>query len=230
MPSTEPPGPACTDPLYFIASPTPQLRAVVAEQQSLLEPADFRDLINALRGIFDKYTGALWEAAPGADRAGVLHRLVDQSLEAAGGIAVSCRKGCCGCCHCEVEVTADEAEVLRQEVAAGTIIDRRRLKTQAQRERKSAQWERFWSQENRCVFLGADGACQIYASRPSACRKLVVTTPAEACTTAGAEVAPLRILLADIALSAALSLPGAAVGSMSKMLEPLLAPDGPAAA
>ncbi len=220
MLSTEPT--ACSDPLYFIAAPTPQLRAVVSEQRSILAAADFGELVATLRQVFDKYTAALWDAAPGKERARVLHGLIEQSFAAAAGVAGSCRKGCCGCCHCEVEITADEAEVLRAEVAGGTIIDRHRLRTQALRERKSPEWGKFWSRDNQCVFLGSDGACQVYANRPSACRKLIVTTPATACTTSGATVAPLRVLLAEVALSAALSLPGASVGSLSRMLDPLL--------
>jgi hypothetical protein len=81
------------------------------------------------------------------------------------------------------------------------------------------------SKENRCVFLGDDGACGIYEDRPSVCRKHVVTTPAAACTTEGAAVAPVQVLLAEILLSAGLSLDGVEFGSLAKMLTRQL--DGP---
>jgi hypothetical protein len=54
------------------------------------------------------------------------------------------------------------------------------------------------------------------------CRRLLVTTPPEACTTAGAPIAPVRILLAEVLLSAAVSQEGQTFSSMSKMLQPAL--------
>jgi hypothetical protein len=48
------------------------------------------------------------------------------------------------------------------------------------------------------------------------------TTPSEACTTAGTALAPVRILLAEILLSATISLDGQGFGSLSKMLRPML--------
>jgi hypothetical protein len=91
-----------------------------------------------------------------------------------------------------VEITSDDAAVLKLVVDEGRVIDRERLAIQAARERKSPEWRKFWSKENRCVFLGEDGACGIYEDRPSVCRKHVVTTPASACTTDGAAVAPVQ--------------------------------------
>jgi len=133
-------------------------------------------------------------------------------------LPLACSKGCSGCCHYEVEITSDDAAVLKVVLDAGRVIDRERLAVQAARERKSPEWRKFWSKENRCVFLGDDGACGIYEDRPSVCRKHVVTTPAAACTTDGAAVAPVQVLLAEILLSAGLSLEGVEFGSLAKML------------
>ena len=106
----------------------------------------------------------------------------------------------------------------------GFPVDRQRLALQAARERKSAEWSKFGSPDNRCVFLGTDGACQIYEERPAICRKHLVTTPAFACTTVGATVLPVQALLAEILLSAAISIPveGASFASLSKMLSAAL--------
>jgi Fe-S-cluster containining protein len=205
-------------PLDFVSHPTPQLRSVIAAQESVLGAADFQELLGAIRSTFGKYTARLAEFSAGADRARARHTMMDREVHAAAHVQVSCGKGCAGCCHYEVEVTPDEAVLLREVVQRGVPVDRDRLELQARRERQSVEWLRFWSPENRCVFLGADGACQIYEHRPSICRKHVVTSPVAACTTAGAAVAPVQILLAEILLSAALSLNGSAGGSLPKML------------
>ena len=209
--------------LGFIHTSTPQLRTFIAEQRGLLPAADFAGMLEQIHRLFDKYTAALSAAPAGTERGRALHRMMDAAVATASGVAVSCRRGCYGCCHSEVEITRDDAAVLAERVNGGLEIDQARLALQAARPRLSPEWAKFWSQDNRCVFLNvAEGACGIYEDRPAACRRLIVTTPPEACTTAGADIAPVRILLAEILLSAALSLENGYFASLSKMLRPLL--------
>ena len=210
-------------PLDFMAQSTPQLRAAVAKLAEAMPAAEFAGVIASIRSAFMKYSARLLETAPGAERGRALHRMIEREMGVAGMFPTSCSKGCSGCCHYEVEVTRDEAAVLKERVEAGFAIDRARLAVQAARERRSADWRKFGSADNRCVFLGADGACGIYEDRPSICRKHMVTTPAAACTTDGAAVAPVQVLLAEIALSAGLSLDGVEFGSLAKMLSRELA-------
>ena len=207
------------DPLHFVAKSTPRLRASIDQQQTSLAPAEFTELLSTVRSIFEKYSAKLSEFGAGVERGRALHQLMEQTLQSAAHINVSCRKGCTGCCHYEIEITSDEAEVLAAAVRGGVTIDRTRLGILAARERKSPEWSNILRPENRCVFLGTDGACRIYEHRPSACRKHLVTSPAAACSTPGQPVAPVEILLAEILLSAALSLEGAHFGSLSKMLQ-----------
>lgn len=215
--------PDTTDPLCFAARATPQLRAAVAQQQRNLSPADFADLLAGIRGLFVKYYAKLAEFSPGAARARAVHQLIDREMKAADGLPLTCGKGCSGCCSYEVEVTSDDAALLAEVVRSGVAIDRARLAVQAARERKSPEWRQFGRPENRCVFLGADHACGIYEARPSICRKHIVTSPASACVTEGAPVAPVQVLLAEIVLSAALSQPGVEFSSLSKLLTAALA-------
>lgn len=210
-------------PLDFMAQSTPQLRAAVAKLAEAMPAAEFAGVIRSIRSAFMKYSARLLETAPGAERGRTLHRLIEREMGVAGMFPTSCSKGCSGCCHYEVEVTRDEAAVLKERVEAGFAIDRERLAVQAARERRSPDWRKFGSADNRCVFLGAEGACGIYEDRPSICRKHMVTTPAAACTTDGAAVAPVQVLLAEIALSAGLSLDGVEFGSLAKMLSRELA-------
>jgi Fe-S-cluster containining protein len=206
------------NPLDFAARPTPRLRDAVKQQQRLLPPDEFTAMVGVIRTVFEKFTAKLLEFAPGIERGRALHQMMDREMKAASQFAISCRKGCTGCCHYEVEITQNEAAVLKKAVDDGFAIDRDRLDLQAERERRSPEWQRFGSRDNRCVFLGEDGACGVYEDRPAICRKHVVTTPVAACSTPGAAVAPIQVLLAEILLSAELSIEGTPFGSLSKML------------
>ena len=218
------PGATVENPLGFIVRPTRQLQAAVDECRAAFTEHDLAELVSNIRAAFDKYTAKLLEFPPGVERGTALHQLMDQELRAVAQLAVSCHKGCSGCCHYEVEITRDDAAVLKAVILRGFPIDRQRLDLQAARERKSAAWNKFGSPDNRCVFLGPDGACQIYEDRPAVCRKHLVTTPAAACTTAGATVLPVQVLLAEVLLSAAISIAveGASFASLPKMLSAAL--------
>jgi hypothetical protein len=211
-----------SDPLAFIAKPTATLRAVITQQQGLVTEAEFVGLVKVVQSAFQKYTNKLLEFEPGVLRAEVLHALMERETAVAAQVKVSCRKGCCGCCHYEVEITSDEAALLASLVRDGCDVDWERLKTQAVRERRSPKWLEFGNADNRCVFLDHDGTCRIYADRPVSCRKLLVTSAPELCTTTGAPVLPVQMLLVEILLSAALSIANTPFASISKMLLPEL--------
>lgn len=80
------------------------------------------------------------------------HRAMDQLIaDAADGAQVSCTKGCAHCCHIEVHLTPDEAELLlRYTDYMGRTIDWARLEHQAKAER----WRQLDYKSRRCVFLG----------------------------------------------------------------------------
>jgi len=210
--------PEVSAPLEFIRSPTPQLRAFISQQAELLTGSQFEELLSDIKNAFDRFTSKLLMVSAGIDRAMLLHRMMNHELEAASQLTVSCTKGCSGCCHYEVEVTTDEGALLAEVVRTGFPLDFERLEIQAGRERKSAEWSKFWNKDNRCVFLGEEGACQIYNYRPAICRKHLVVSPAKSCTTPGDAVTPVNMPLCEILLSAALSIDGVSSSSLSKML------------
>lgn len=213
--------------LSFMPKPTAQLRRMLLEKANSAEPQEFESVIVAVRSLFEKYTQTLSDAAPGKARAIRLHGLIDQAMEVAKSLPVSCRKGCGGCCHFAVEVTTDEAELLRNLLEAGIGIDLGKLARQSELELDSAAWGVPWSDETRCVFLGPDFECRIYEHRPIACRKLLVTTPADLCASSSSEIEPVRVLLAETIVSAAISLDECDQGSLPRMLVKSL--DGPRA-
>lgn len=204
--------------LSFIRKPTAQLRKMLLEKANSAEPLEFESVLDAVRSLFKKYTQTLSDAKPGKERAMRFHALIDSAMEAARSLTVSCRKGCSGCCYFAVEITSDETELLRGLIDAGIKIDLGKLARQSRLELDSAAWRIPWSNESRCVFLGSDAECRIYDHRPVACRKLLVTSPAELCASSSSKIEPVRALIAETIVSAAISLDECTQGTLSQLL------------
>jgi len=140
-----------------------------------------------LRAIFDRYAGQ-FRAAGDQDAQSVargVHVAIDDVLErdrkkSADSASIKCRRGCAHCCHGPVEIWPQEAALLVEIVReAGMELDKARLERQSRYTMDT--WRRQPAADTACVFLGADGACTVYASRPNACRKLLVVTDPALC-------------------------------------------------
>ena len=140
-----------------------------------------------LRGIMDRYTEQFRavgnQDAPSVARG--VHIAIDNVLErdrkqsAASG-DIQCRKGCAHCCRGPVEISPHEAALLVEFAReAGMELDRVRLERQSRH--TADTWRQQPAADRSCVFLGGDGACQVYESRPNACRKLLVVTDPALC-------------------------------------------------
>ncbi len=140
-----------------------------------------------LRVIYDRYT-VQFRAAGAQDASSVAHKAhiaMDEVLERdraknPGSENVRCGKGCSHCCREAVEIWPHEAALLVEITReAGIALDTARL------ERQSRHTVDTWRQQpladKACVFLGGDGACTVYESRPNACRKLLVVTDPALC-------------------------------------------------
>ena len=75
---------------------------------------------------------------------------------------LQCGSGCADCCHAELTVTAVEAGAVRAAVATLGPAARAALVARAAAAPDPAR--------PRCVALGDDDRCQIYAGRPLVCR------------------------------------------------------------
>jgi Fe-S-cluster containining protein len=140
-----------------------------------------------LRALFDRYAALFREAA---DRDAVsvardAHAAVDGLLardrsRSADSGYIKCRKGCSHCCHGPVEIWPQEAALLVEAArAAGIELDQARLERQSRQ--TLGTWRQQPAADTACVFLGGDGACRVYESRPNACRKLLVVTDPALC-------------------------------------------------
>ena len=131
-------------------------------------------------------------------RARFIHHLVDDSTHSLFSSSTirelsPCKQGCTACCHTQVSVTKDEASLLAQRVREGIEIDEKRLLTQASAKNMASEYFRLNYTERKCVFLDEEGACRVYADRPSVCRTNVVLGSAEQCDTKD-EIKPTRLV------------------------------------
>ena len=106
-----------------------------------------------------------------------------------------CKSGCTGCCHTQVSITEDEAELLADNILNGVDIDFLSLEKQARVGNESSDFFAISYNERRCVFLDDKGACKVYKDRPAVCRTNAVLGDATQCdTSSNAEVSSIRLV------------------------------------
>lgn len=105
-----------------------------------------------------------------------------------------CKKGCAACCHTEVSVTPDEAELLALRVENGIKIDLQKLHIQKTAIENGKSYYTVPYELRGCVFLGEDNQCRVYDDRPSVCRTNVVLGEASQCSTKDGTMQSQRLL------------------------------------
>ncbi|WP_342349605.1 YkgJ family cysteine cluster protein [uncultured Nitrospira sp.] len=122
------------------------------------------------------------------------------------GATISCQKGCAACCRMMIPVAPPEAFALLSVVEALPSLQKERLLERFQAAQKTLREagledglqqlafsedqgtdeeleplnRAYYALRMPCPFL-EDEMCSIYEQRPSACRELLVTSPAELC-------------------------------------------------
>jgi Fe-S-cluster containining protein len=109
-----------------------------------------------------------------------MEALLEQDRRLPGAAAVRCARGCSHCCRGPVEIRPHEAALLVEHLRdTGRVLDTDKL------ERQGAfsvdTWREQPASDQACVFLDDEGACSVYALRPNACRKLLVTSDPQHC-------------------------------------------------
>lgn len=121
---------------------------------------------------------------------------------------VSCRQGCSACCHTQVSVSDDEANLMHRLIEDGVEIDLNKLKKQSLASKSSATWYRLSYEDRGCIFLDENKSCKIYDNRPAVCRtNYVVGDPKDCSTEDGLEqsVRLLNTYEADMVIMAGFS-------------------------
>lgn len=150
-----------------------------------------------------------------------IHDFIDELIKAkveTSEHTIQCSKGCSFCCYQQVDITIDEAKLLRAYAIEKDIkIDKFTLKKQLVRDYKAFQ--KLPLKRRKCVFLGKNGECSVYEHRPSACRKLLVVTDPLDCDTEkrkGAQIGKIAEHEVEIVTSAILN--AVESGSIAEML------------
>jgi Fe-S-cluster containining protein len=122
------------------------------------------------------------------ERARFVHNVVDEYNQKIFSHPIvkelmPCKAGCTGCCHTQVSVTEDEAELLAHNISNGVEINYKLLEHQSLAGNDTAAFFAIPYGERRCVFLDDQGACKVYKDRPSVCRTNAVLGSASQCDT-----------------------------------------------
>lgn len=198
---------------------TRSLKKFVSDQETSFSAEVFSRFLNVLSEEIERIRILIFQAPAGTERAAYIHRMVDAEIESEKNIAGSCVRGCSHCCHLEVEVTSDEALILKDILQEGFPADLERLRSQSKRQLQDPLWNaRHFKKENRCVFLSGDGACQIYEARPVMCRRHSVTSPPSECASEDGVISVRYFPRVDVIISAANEDPELRVGPLAKLI------------
>lgn len=197
---------------------TPMLKSILDTYKKNLSESEFISLELEVHQYIQQYKLLLLNKQSGVERGKELHRLINLQVESSSNVKVSCKNGCGACCHLEVQITQDDAEVLVEAIENGLDIDFDRLANLAERPHGDSIWKALNAPMNRCIFLSAENSCRVYESRPSVCRRHAVISPAEECGKHEGKVIPRLIPMAEIIMSACLQIEGAKFGSLANML------------
>jgi Fe-S-cluster containining protein len=159
---------------------------LIAEQSSLQE----RDSIGRLLSMYMEGFELQKQEAPGEQPGAIAQRLqtgLDMALQLGQknvetSQEITCRKGCSHCCYMRTGVLPQEAQLLVETMKQQQIqIDQARLWKQLHWPNADNYWLQQPPEDRRCVFLSAQGECQVYEQRPLACRKYFVVSEPELC-------------------------------------------------
>lgn len=171
----------------FKGSKSEKLRYTYTDNLQGIVTHSTREKKKEIHAAIDKYIGDYQalkskQGGPSAAREFLIkaQKLIDQSLNTSTSLEVTCMKGCCFCCHMQVHITEDEAQLLALMVKRKNInYSKKRLKKQSVYTMDS--WGSKTFAEKKCIFLNDQGACEAYEYRPINCRKLLVLSSPKNC-------------------------------------------------
>ncbi len=133
------------------------------------------------------------------ERAKFVHEMIDHEMvELFKNESVmkltACKKGCSACCHTQVSVTSDEADLLAARVMDGAALNWANLHKQKSSGDQFLEFMKIPFSDRRCVFLKEDQTCSVYEDRPSVCRTNAVVGTSEQCDTKNGQMQTQQIL------------------------------------
>lgn len=132
-------------------------------------------------------------------RAELVHKLVDLEMnelfkDDVISKNVTCKASCTACCHTQVSITQDEADLLAREITNGAQVDLKRMRNLSETGNDADLFYKTPYEERACPFLDDSGLCTVYENRPSVCRTNNVISDPAFCETKGGVEQPVRLL------------------------------------
>lgn len=191
---------------------TPQFKFRLQSLRRQMDLNSFDLFVRETLGVFRSLIVDLARVNKGPERARRVNALIDAEFRASPPTGISCAAGCGACCKSfPKQITDDEADLLALLVNTGSVAINT---TELERQVQTIEAEGFAATGLPCLFLDADSRCQIYADRPSVCRKYHVTSPASQCAASDGGVVPRIDLMPELIVSAAMSMPDNGIGMM----------------
>lgn len=153
----------------------------------------------SFRKLIKKMTTKLTKISDPVKRAQYVHQKIDKEISAfmnTPGVKelVQCKKGCSACCHSQVAITEEEAELLIERIEGGVEINIDALVKQASAGNSASEFFKLNYEERRCVFLNEQGLCNVYEDRPSVCRTNYVVSDPSQCEIKAGENPSVQLL------------------------------------
>lgn len=141
---------------------------------------------SSFRKLIKKMTTKLSKISDPIKRARYVHDKIDHEIMAlmanpAVKDLVQCKKGCSACCHSQVAITGEEADLLLKKLEDGVQIDLELLYKQSMAGNSSEEYFKLSYEERNCVFLDEEGLCKVFEDRPSVCRTNYVLSDPSQC-------------------------------------------------
>lgn len=160
--------------------------------QMFQEKSSFRKLIKQMVRKISKLNSP-------RKRAQYVHSKIDKEVELlfqdpAVTNLVSCKKGCNACCHGQVSITDDEANLLVDLIENGLKIDWGMLWNQSEFKNDYESFLKLPYSMRSCIFLDESGECQVYDDRPSVCRTNFVVSDPDLCRIEAGKDNSVRLL------------------------------------
>ena len=170
--------------------------------EELRDKAEYMAIIHFVTDSLKKLSSAF-------QRVDLVHQIVDEFNRGPFSHPLvkqmsPCKLGCSACCHTQVSVTDDEADLLVEKIKNGLDIDYDRLRVQFAAKNDGTAYFQIKYEDRKCIFLDENGGCKVYADRPSVCRTNVVLGNADQCNTSQG-IRPTRLVRtpqADMAIYA----------------------------
>lgn len=158
-----------------------------------------RDLVKTIIEMLDHYIGVyknLLENYPPQDIANSFYELLDKEVQKYKlPQFASCRKACSFCCRIAVNVSKEEAYLIRNQYAE-IVEERLEILTKQSQCKTHEDWNKLPYKDRACAFLGDDFTCRIYEYRPISCRKYYVASKPELCDS-DSSIEKINIVIGD---------------------------------